>query len=153
MTASATPGWFAENSPIPTSDETFDDLTLSPHHDGAIVEVTRNMLQQANPEIEAIVRNDLAIKLANDVDRAALAGTGVAPQPLGIVTGPLVPTLTAAPLAFDIFVDLLESLRRKMPLMGSLAYIGDAKVQATSMRLKDGYGRPYTLPVLRSVLT
>jgi HK97 family phage major capsid protein len=80
MTQSGTPGWFAENSPIPTTDETFDDITLTPHHDGAIVEVTRNMLQQSNPEVEAIVRNDLALKLANDVDRAALAGTGVAPQ-------------------------------------------------------------------------
>jgi HK97 family phage major capsid protein len=148
MTASGTPGWFAENSPIPTTDETFDDITLTPHHDGAIVEVTRNMLQQANPEIEAIVRNDLALKLANDVDRAALAGTGVAPQPLGIVTDPLVPTLTAAALAFDIFVDLLESLSTRNALMGSLAYIGDAKVQASSMRLKDLYGRPFTLPVL-----
>jgi hypothetical protein len=59
-----------------------------------------------------------------------------------------VPNLTAAALAFDIFVDLLESLSTNNALMGSLAYIGDAKVQASSMRLKDLYGRPYTLPVL-----
>ena len=29
MTASGLPGWFAENSPMPTSTEQFDDLTLS----------------------------------------------------------------------------------------------------------------------------
>jgi transcription termination factor NusA len=58
MTRSGQPGWFAENTPIPTTDETFDDVVMTPHHDGAIVEVTRNALQQANPEIEAIVREE-----------------------------------------------------------------------------------------------
>jgi HK97 family phage major capsid protein len=142
MTASGTPGWFAENSPIPVTDETFDDITLTPHHDGAIVEVTRNMLQQANPEVEAIVRNDLALKLANDVDRAALAGTGVAPQPLGIVTDPLVPVITAAPLGYDELVDLIGSLAMNNALAGSLAWIGDANVMVAGKKLKDLYGRP-----------
>jgi HK97 family phage major capsid protein len=142
MTQSGTPGWFAENSPIPTSDEAFDDIVLVPHHDGAIVEVTRNMLQQANPEIEAIVRNDLALKLANDVDRAALAGTGVAPQPLGIVTDPLVPNLPAAALSYDGLVDLIGSLATKNALAGSLAWIGDANVMVAGKKVVDLYGRP-----------
>ena len=44
------------------------------------------------------MRNDFAIKLANDVDRAAaLAGTGVA-HPLGIITDGLVPSLPAVEL-------------------------------------------------------
>jgi HK97 family phage major capsid protein len=142
MTQSGTPGWFAENSPIPATDETFDDIVMTPHHDGAIVEVTRNMLQQANPEIEAIVRNDLALKLANDVDRAALAGTGVAPQPLGIVTDPTVPNLPAAALGYDNLVDLIGSLATHNALAGSLAWIGDANVMVAGKKIKDLYGRP-----------
>ena len=148
MTASGLPGWFAENSPMPTSTEQFDDLTMTPHHDGAVVTVTRNMLQQANPEIESIVRNDLALRLANDVDRAAIAGTGVAPQPLGIVTDPLVNELPAAALAYDGIVDLIGSLAVKNALAGSLAFIGDANVMVTSMKLKDLYGRPYGAEIL-----
>jgi HK97 family phage major capsid protein len=121
MTASGTPGWFAENSPIATTEETFDDVTLTPHHDGAIVTVTRNMLQQSNPEVEAIVRNDLALKLANDVDRTALAGTGVAPQPLGIVTDPLVPTLAPAPLGYDVIVSLINLLATRNAIVPGTA--------------------------------
>jgi hypothetical protein len=144
MTQSAIPGWFAENSPIPVSDEQFDDIVMTPHHDGAIVEVTRNMLQQANPEIEAIVRNDLALRLANDVDRTALAGTGVAPQPLGIVTDPLVPFLPAGALSYDAVVSLINLLATANAITpgGSLAFIGDANVMTTSMLVKDLYARP-----------
>jgi hypothetical protein len=144
MTASGVPGWFAENSPIPTTDEAFDDVTLTPHHDGAIVTVTRNMLQQANPDVEAIVRNDLALKLANDVDRSAIAGTGVAPQPLGIVTDPLVPTLPAGSLGYDEIVALINALATRNALVpgASLAFIGDANVMTVSMLVKDLYARP-----------
>jgi HK97 family phage major capsid protein len=148
MNSSATPGWFAENAAIPTSDETFDDIVLQPHHDGAIVTVTRNMLQQSNPEIEAIVRNDLALKLANDVDRAAIAGTGVAPQPLGIVTDGAVPSLTSAAFGYDTFPDVLEIVANNNALMGSLGWIGDTKLMANAMRLKDSYARPYGLDML-----
>jgi HK97 family phage major capsid protein len=143
MTRSGTPGWFAENTPIPATDEAFDDVTLNPHHDGAIVEVTRNALQQANPEVESIVRNDLALKLANDVDVAALAGTGVAPQPLGIVTDPLVPTIAAAAPSYDGMVNMIGALAGKNAMAGSLAWIGDTKVMTATMKLKDGMQRPY----------
>ena len=36
MTGATTYGWFAENSAIPTSDETFDRVSLRPRHAGAI---------------------------------------------------------------------------------------------------------------------
>jgi HK97 family phage major capsid protein len=143
MTRSGVPGWFAENTAIPTTDETFDDVTLVPHHDGAIVEVTRNALQQASPEVEALVRNDLGLKLANDVDITALAGSGSAVQPLGIVTDPLVPTVTAAALAYDLVVDLIGTVAAKNALNGSLGFIGDSGVMTASMKLKDGMQRPY----------
>jgi HK97 family phage major capsid protein len=142
MTRGGQPGWFAENTPIPVTDEAFDDVDMTPHHDGAIVEVTRNALQQANPEIEALVRNDLGLKLANDVDITALAGTGVAPQPLGIVTDPLVPTVPAGALAYDNIVDLIGTVATNNALNGSLAFVGDSGVMVAGMKLIDLYGRP-----------
>ena len=60
MSGATTYGWFAENSAIPTSDETFDRVSLRPRHAGAILTVSRNMLQQSTPDIEAIIRDDLA---------------------------------------------------------------------------------------------
>ena len=143
MTQSGTPGWFAENAPIPTTGETFDNLMLVPHHCGAIVTVTRTMLQQSNPEIEALVRNDLAIRLANNVDAGALAGQGGATaQPGGIMYDALVPRLPDAAMGYDLTVDLIASLANNNALMGSLAYVGDTKVQASGLKVKDLYGRP-----------
>ena len=142
MTQSAVPGWFAENSPIPVSDEQFDDVNLTPHHDGVIGEVTRNVLQQSNPEVEAVFRNDAALRLANDVDRTAIAGTGVAPQPLGITTDPLVPNLPAAAMGYDEIVDLINAVASHNALNGALAFIGDSNVMTAGMKVKDLYGRP-----------
>ena len=84
QTQAATAAWFAENSPIVRTVEAFDDVALRPRHMGAIVEVSRNMLQQSTPDIEAIVRNDLAQVLARGVDAAAIQGAGTAIEPLGI---------------------------------------------------------------------
>lgn len=106
------------------------------------------MLQRSNPEIEAIVRNDLALKLANDIDRAAIAGTGVAPQPLGIITDTGVPSLTSAAFGYDTFPNLPEIVANNNALMGSLAWIGDTKLMVNAMRLKDQYARPYGLEML-----
>ena len=143
LTRSGTPGWFMENSPIPRTEQRFDDITMVPHHDGAIVEVTRQALQQANPDVEAIVRNDLALQLANDVDVTALAGTGVPPQPLGILKDADVPNLPEAPLDYDGIVNLIGSLATRNALNGSLAFVGDSTVMTASMKLKDAMQRPY----------
>ena len=86
LSGATTYGWFAENSAIPTSDETFDRISLRPRHAGAILEVSRNMLQQSTPDIEAIIRDDLAQVLARAVDSAAIVGpTGSAIQPQGVI--------------------------------------------------------------------
>jgi hypothetical protein len=55
-----------------------------------------------------LVRNDLAIELAKNVNRAALAGTGVAPHPLG--SRPLAPVPASLALSYDGLVHLIESL-------------------------------------------
>ena len=97
LTGATSYGWFAENSAIPTSDETFDRISLRPHHVGAVLIVSRNMLQQSTPDIEAIVRDDLAQVLARAVDSAALVGpTNDPTQPQGIINTPGVSLVGAA---------------------------------------------------------
>jgi hypothetical protein len=64
-------------------------------------------------------------------------------MPLGIITDPLVPTLPDAALDYDGIVDMIGSLATRNALNGSLAFIGDATVMTTSMKLKDAMERPY----------
>ncbi len=78
-------GWFAENAPIPDTSIAFDSVPLQVKHVGAITEYSRNMLLNATPDIDALLRSDLMRALAVEIDRAGLAGTGDGIQPRGIV--------------------------------------------------------------------
>jgi HK97 family phage major capsid protein len=84
-TGSTTTGWVAENAALSASDPTFDAVTLSPKHAGAITEWSRNMIQQASPDVEQLARNDLSLQLAEALDTAAINGSGSSNQPLGVL--------------------------------------------------------------------
>ena len=51
--------------------------------------MSRQLVLQSSPDIEAFVANDLTTANSVAVDNAALNGTGVAPQPLGIMHYPV----------------------------------------------------------------
>jgi HK97 family phage major capsid protein len=94
MRQATSSGWFAENTAIMRSDEEFEVVELRPRHCGAILEASRNMIgaaAQSSPDLEAIMRNDLAAVLARRVDLTAISGAGTPIEPLGIIT-----------IAFDI---------------------------------------------------
>lgn len=84
LKASASAGWFAENSAITPSDHQFSKVSLTPKHVGAITEFSRNMLLQSTPDIEQLVRADFASILAQAVDRAAIQG-GATNEPDGVL--------------------------------------------------------------------
>lgn len=84
LKASASAGWVAENVALTPSDPQFRQVGLTPKHAGGIVELSRNMLQQASPDIESLIRDDLALILAEAVDRVAIKGGG-SNEPTGIL--------------------------------------------------------------------
>jgi HK97 family phage major capsid protein len=77
--------WVAEATAITEAEATFDQVTLSPKQIGARSQYSRLMLQQATPDIEALVRNDLAKVMALGIDLAAINGSGTSGQPKGIL--------------------------------------------------------------------
>ena len=78
-------GWVAENTAFPDTDAAFDKVTMTPKHCGALTAYSRNMLLQSSPDIENILRSDMAQVLALEVARATINGTGTNAQPLGIL--------------------------------------------------------------------
>lgn len=54
---SSTAQWLAEGDSLSDSGMTFNNITLKPKHVGAITELSRQLLQQANPSIEQLVRS------------------------------------------------------------------------------------------------
>lgn len=85
LKSSTSVGWFGENSAIPQTDAQVDSITLSPKHVGAWTEYSRNMLLQSSPDIEALLRSDLAHVLALEVARAVINGSGADAEPTGIL--------------------------------------------------------------------
>lgn len=78
-------GWLAEGSNVPDAgDMAFDPVTLAPKHAGGKTEMSRQLLQQSSPDIEQLVRDDLAHAIAQAID-SALIGGGGSNEPTGIL--------------------------------------------------------------------
>lgn len=108
-----TTGWVAENSPVPEGNMTFDSVTLAPKHVGGKTEMSRQLIQQSSPDIEQLVRDDLAFLIAKQIDRAIIAGTGTNNEPLGVLNLPGIQQGTLATLdwpAVLAFAQKLEDL-------------------------------------------
>lgn len=75
-TGSPNVGWVNEDQALPTGNATFDSLSLSPKHVGAITELSRQLIMQASPAADGILRQMLSRNIALEIDRAAIAGTG-----------------------------------------------------------------------------
>ena len=88
LARSASVGWTGENTAFPDTDVEFRKVQLTPKHVGALTEYSRNMLLQSSPDIESILRSDLAQVLALEVARATINGTGTGAEPLGILNTP-----------------------------------------------------------------
>ena len=69
------------------SDQSFDSFTIVPKRISGSTVVSRQLVYQSSPDIEALLANDIATAVA--VDNAAINGTGTAPQPLGILHYPV----------------------------------------------------------------
>ena len=80
--------WLPEIGPGADADQNFDYFTATPKRIQASTVLSRQLVYQSSPDIEAFIANDLANAIAVAVDNAALNGTGVAPQPLGILNYP-----------------------------------------------------------------
>ena len=76
--------WLPEIGSGTDTDQSFDSFTAIPKRIQASTIVSRQLVYQSSPDIEAFIAADLANAIAVAVDNAALNGTGVAPQPLGI---------------------------------------------------------------------
>ena len=114
LKGSVTSGWVAENAALTGSDAQFEKISMTPKHVGALAEYSRNMIQQASPDIETLLRHDMAAMLAEAVDLAAIAGTGAANQPRGILNtagiGSVAIGTNGGPITWASVIDLIAAV-------------------------------------------
>ena len=107
----STAQWLAEGDALTDSGLTFNSITLKPRHVGAITELSRNLLQQSNPAIEALVRQDFVEVIGIAVDKAFLHGDGVK-EPEGLLTAATGTGTLGAPTWAKVLA-ILEALALK----------------------------------------
>lgn len=114
LKGSVTTGWVAENTAITASDAQFEKISLTPKHVGAIAEYSRNMIQQASPDVEQLLRRDMAAMIGEAVDLAAIAGTGASNMPRGILNtagiGAVPMGTNGGPITWAAVVDLIAAV-------------------------------------------
>lgn len=125
--------WVAENGAVTESAQTFGQVPLTPKTVGAFTDFSRRMLKQSTPDIESIVRADLAALIAVEVDRVAIAGTGASNQPTGILgtsgIGSVAIGTNGGAITWAHVLQLEEALATANADMGAMAYLTNNKVR------------------------
>ena len=83
--SASTAYWVGENVAPTESQQSIDQVNMTPKTVGAFVDYSRRLLLQSSIDVEGMVRNDLARVIALELDRAGIYGTGSTNQPLGLV--------------------------------------------------------------------
>jgi HK97 family phage major capsid protein len=102
--------WVQENAALTESNPTFDSIRLEPKTVGALTSVSRQLLQQANPSIEALLRQDMVQVVGLAIDRAALHGVAANSEPVGIINTAGIQTASLATLSWAALVATFEKL-------------------------------------------
>ena len=137
--------WVSEGADVTEGEAAFDKISLSPKTIGARSQITRNMMMQSTPDIEMIVRNDLATVLALGIDLAAISGTGTSGQPTGILNtsgiGSVVGGTNGAAITLDHIIALETSVTSNNAPEDNLAYLTNAKAIGALKTLKSTTGQ------------
>jgi len=162
QTGGATAYWVGENADITESNLAFGTMSLTPKAIGCLVKTSNRLLRLANPSVEAMIKRDMALRLALKADLAGLRGTGSSTQPLGVANTPGINTVaigaTGGNATFDTLMDLEYAVEEKNALFGNLAYLWHPAIRRNLQKLKvaqfsgDTGGQYVVQPVSRAQL-
>jgi HK97 family phage major capsid protein len=77
--------YIGENQPIPKSQPSFGQLTLTFKKLAALVPISNDLLRYSSPSADAIVRDDMVREMADAENDALLRGTGTGGEPRGLL--------------------------------------------------------------------
>jgi HK97 family phage major capsid protein len=128
--ASATSvGWVAENSAVSDTGITTDPVTLTPKHCGGVSEMSRQLIQQSSPDIEQLLRDDLAYQLAKAIDSALIVGGG-SNEPVGVLSTLGIQTAALATLSWANVLDMVRKAEIENAASTSTCWLGSPEVKA-----------------------
>lgn len=123
--------WVAESGAPTESQQTVDQVSLTPKTVAAFTDYSRRLMLQSSIDVENMIRNDLATVLALKIDLAGLYGTGSNSEPLGLklTTGVGTEDFAAATPTFAEVVALESDVATANALAGSPVYLMNAAMR------------------------
>ena len=151
MPRKATPTSLARLTEIGSATETSPltaKVTLSPKRVGGYVEVSKQALIQSSMALEAMIRDDLLMSAAVELEDNSLNGNGTAPNILGIRNYTTIGSATAgangAAPAWSHFVDLETACANSNAEPDTLAgYVTNTKVRGKLKQTQLGTNLPF----------
>jgi len=126
--------WIDSESYAGTDESTpsYSAIHLTPKTLRTRIDVSRRILKQAQPRVEKMLRFEIGKAIGQAVDKAAIAGSGVAPEPQGILgaTGVNIVSIdtNGGPLTHGHLVAMETALGNHQQLPGK-AYVGNINTQ------------------------
>jgi HK97 family phage major capsid protein len=134
-TATSNSAFVAEGSAPSEGAAVFSQVTMSPKTLAAYVDVSRKLMMQSDPSVEAVLRNDIINTFARKIDEVAIEGGG-SNEPSGIIassTGNVVAIGTnGGAISYSKVVDMVEAVEVDNAIINdeSTCFLGNPKVTA-----------------------
>jgi HK97 family phage major capsid protein/HK97 family phage prohead protease len=134
--------WVAESGAPTESQQTVDQVSLTPRTVAAFTDYSRRLMIQSSIDVENMVRSDLARVIALKIDYAGLYGTGSSSEPLGLknTTGIGTEDFAAAAPTFSEVVALESDVATANALLGSPVYLMNAAMRGNLKTTKKDAG-------------
>jgi HK97 family phage major capsid protein len=116
LTADVNPAWYAEGATLTAGDPTLSSDTITPQKVAHLVELTNEVVADAEPSVLEVVRQHLITMLGLKIDIGLIEGNGTPPNPLGLANVAGVQNIDtlgangATPTNLDPWADAINAL-------------------------------------------
>lgn len=143
-TATAATWGYSNEQRSESTNQTFEDVTLIAKDLWVMIHVARNLIRDADPAVDALVKEDGSKELALALDKAFFIGSGVAPEPLGLINYSGINEPDSGGIA-AASIDYLHAKRLVASVMNDngnfTGWATSPQVWHELTKLKDGEGR------------
>jgi len=142
QSGAATAYWVAESGAPSESQQTIDQVSLTPKTVAAFTDYSRRLMLQSSIDVENMVRRDLAAVLGLKIDAAGLYGTGTNSEPLGLklISGIGTEDFANDAPTFAEVVALESDVATANALLGSPVYLMNATMRGNLKTTKKDAG-------------
>lgn len=147
LAGGATASYIGETAPIPSSQQSFDQFSLVAKELAGFVPVSKLLVNDSDPEVEAILKQDLSEQIGLKEDFTFMYGAGSATVPQGILSRndiqimPVVGT-NGDNASYGLVSDMLDKLDEANVPERRRVWIGNTRVKNSLRKVLDANGRP-----------